>query len=444
MDESEKEKRMLECRALTFTPPAPSTGRRRRRILGCLAAAALLLPASAAAQQQTDRAVFVSRLKAEPVDYQVKLTWIDSPDIAGTCLVYRAAEEITTQNLPAAALVGTVPTGTGWFVDTPPDRAGYFYAVLLRDSAGTDYALAIPFRNKTSAAVAPATSAPEEKLAARISGLKAAVTAAGDAIEISFGTSNPARDLLLFWGSSPFTAPEDLLESASTAPLDAGTTRYTLPALTGVDYWFAVLDAGMYKLGKAEIQKGVNATAAAVSMPANAGRSSLAAAATAAHRSTPLPSLALAATVGGGQALDATGAPGLPAARKVSKAADEAIARLMKGVRRQVTKFRQPQVLPADATPSPDGEVARLQQIVRGPFLAGDITSAKKGLLDYLRLPRSQRLEAHARFYLGQVYYIEGGVREALMEFLSAEDDFYQETEPWIDACIARLVREGL
>jgi hypothetical protein len=97
--------------------------------------------------------VFVSRLKAEPIDYQVKLTWSDSPDLKGDCVVYRSLEEISSQSLARADIIGSVKTGTGYFVDTPPNRSGWFYAVLIRDSAGNLYPLLVPFRNKTTAPV---------------------------------------------------------------------------------------------------------------------------------------------------------------------------------------------------------------------------------------------------------------------------------------------------
>ena len=67
--------------------------------------------------------------------------------------------------------------GDRFYVDTPPDRGGWFYAVLIRDTIGTLYPVLVPFRNKTFAPVSPQTSAPEEQLAARVTGIKAAPTA---------------------------------------------------------------------------------------------------------------------------------------------------------------------------------------------------------------------------------------------------------------------------
>ncbi len=419
---------------------------RRRFALLCIA---LLLGAPLGAQQASAPAgdatstLFVSRLSAEPVDYQVKLSWVDPPGAKGTCLVYRSSVEITTQNIGTAQLVGKAASGTQYYIDTPPDRNGYFYAVLFEDSDGTVYPLIIPFRNKTSAPIAPTSSAPEEKLAAAITGIRAAPTTGGDGIAVSFSTSNPGRDLLLFWGTAPLTVPEDLLKTTSTAALKAGTTRYVLAALPGVDYWFAVLDSGLYKIGQTPLVKGDNVTAQPVQLPVGSGNISLRAP-VAERRALPLPSLALSFGVESGAALPAADVPDLPAERKVAPDTERAIGRLLSQLPPAAAFQPAPQVLRSDLTPSPNGEIARLQEIVQGPFLGGDMPGAQKKLDDFLSLPRSPDVEARARFYLGQVYFIEGRDRDALLEFLSAQDSFYQESAAWIDACFQKLERIDL
>ncbi len=423
--------------------------RRRRRTILCACAAVLLAGMPLGAQQvaapQTDTAntLFVSHLNVEPVDYQVKVSWLDPPDARGMCLVYRASAEITTQNVGAARLVGKAPTGTQYFIDTPPDRSGYYYAVLFQDPAGTLYPLVIPFRNKTSSPVAATTSAPEEKLAATITGITAALTSSGDGIAISFSTSSPGRDLLLFWGTAPLTVPEDLVKSTSTVSLDAGATRYVLAALPGVDYWFAVLDSGLYKLGQAPLTKGANTTARPVQLPVGSGRISLSSPGLE-RRALPLPSLSLIYDVQSGVLLPATEVPDLPPPRKVSPDTEKAIGRLMLEAPPAQSMRPSPQVLRSDMTPTPSGEIARLQEIVQGPFLGGDMAAAQKRLGDFLSLPRSAEVKARARFYLGQVYFIQGRDRDALLEFLAAEDYFYQESQAWIAACFDKLEKIDL
>ncbi|MGA2480303.1 MAG: hypothetical protein ABSG63_16260, partial [Spirochaetia bacterium] len=278
-----------------------------------------------ALQEPRTLAPFASRLRAESLDYQVKLTWRDAPDTAGSYLVYRSPKEITAENLGSALLLGTVAGGAQFYVDTPPDGSGWFYAVLLRTDEGTLYTQLIQFRNVTSTPVSPSSVAPEEALAARVSGLTAVVTPTGDSVQVSFRASNPGRDLLLFRGTSPLLQPEDLLRSVSVTQLDQGTTRYLVPALSGVDYWFAVLDAGLFKIGQAPLEKGVNTSAEPVQVPMASGRISLAPP-TLVRRTLPLPSLQINFGVQSGLPLVAGKASDSPKEMPVSSATESSVA----------------------------------------------------------------------------------------------------------------------
>jgi hypothetical protein len=406
-----------------------------RLLIVCLALAGAPIPAIA---QSGTQAAFASRLTAAAVDHQIKLTWIDTSDLKGNYLVYRSLQEITSQNIGQATFVDRVGPGVQFFIDTPPDLQAYFYAVLVQDPSGSLHSILVPFRNKTSIAVAAAASAPEQLLAARITGIRAAVSATGEGMEISFKSSNPGRDLLLFRATAPLGEPEDLLRSTSTTQLDAGTTRALVAALPGVDYWFAVLDAGMYKLGKAPLEKGANATSAAIQIPVGRGSVSLAPSA-AARRAQPLPSLTLAYGVQNGLQLASGATPELPPQAKLSLGAQKAVALLMAAVPPLRAAPRPPQVLTADTTPTPDGETAAIQAIVKGPFLGGDMAAAVLQLTDFLRLPRAPAIEAHARFYLGQAYFFQDRTRDALLEFLMADEHYYHDVEAWKDACFVKL-----
>jgi hypothetical protein len=419
-------------------------------VRGCLLSIALALASTAGWGQQAshsgvsvaDLAPFASRLKAEAVDYQVKLTWRDAPDLKGAYLVYRATEEITPESFTRATLVGAAPSGTEFFIDTPPDRQGYFYAVVIRDTTGKLYPLFIPFRNKTTTAVIVQTTAPEQDLAARITGIRAAVTPAVDGVAVTFTSSSPARDLLLFWGTAPLATAEDLLRSASATELDPGTTRYLQPALPGIDYWFAVVDAGLYKMGQVALVPGVNTTAAPVRMPMTAGRPSFVSRG-AARRIMPLPSLSIPFGVLNGEQSGDSGIVPAPPERKVSASTTRTIGLLLQGIARPSVPERAPVVLPSDSTPIPGTELSRLQQIVTGPFAGGDIAGAQKALLDFLRMRRAPQVEAHARFYLGQTCYLQGNPRDAVLEFLIAEDFYFQDVQPWKDACFQKLEAEN-
>jgi hypothetical protein len=398
----------------------------------------ILAPRIAMAQETKGQtAPYVSRLKAEAVGFQVKLTWEDPPGTAGTVIVYRAAEEITAARLAEARLLDRMPTGQGYYADTPPDRGTYFYAVLVQGPDGAPNPLLVPFRNKTAVGVAVRAAAAEESVAAVVTGIKAEVSNNGQGIEVSFRLSTLDRDLLLFWGSAPISTEDDLLRSTAKTQLDAGTTRYTFPSLPGVDIWFAVLDAGLYKVGEAPVKPGENATTDPVQIPLEAGGAALPAVDN--RRPQPLPSLAIDFGVRTGDRITGGETFPSPSSRELSVETDSAIAWLMREAGKIDAPEMKPRVLPFDRTPSPGGELSLLEGIVQGPFASGDMGAAQRLLLDFLSLRRATEVEARARFYLGQVYYFQDKVREGLLEFLTAEGSFYHETEPWKNACIRRL-----
>lgn len=253
---------------------------------------------------------------------------------------------------------------------------------------------------------------------------------------ITFQSSNADRDLLLFASNAPLASSIDLLKSTATVPLDPGTTRYLLAALPDTSYWFAVLDANLYKVGQVPLVQGLNATANPVRVPPrNAGPT---AEAVAARRAQPLPSLDPAFGVQSGVDLGDSDAPVLPAVKQVSAVTSKAITWLLNAAGQETPAPQSPALLEGD-TAAGSGETGQLLAIVHGPFRQNDMITVEKQLLDFLSLPHASQLEAHARFYLGQSYFFEGKTREALLEFLQAEDTYYLPVQAWINASLDRL-----
>ncbi len=380
---------------------------------------------------------FVSRLKATAVDNQIKVTWKDPLDVRGENLVYRSTEEITQKNVASAQLLARVPMGVGYFVDTPPEGRQYFYAVLVEDEAKKGHTLFIPFRNRTETPVAVATTATEEQLASIITGIKAEVTAGGVAIRLSYLSSNLSRDLLAFWGTSPLFTAEDLLRGALKKSIDPGMTEYRIAAVPGVDYFFAVLDAGLFKVGKTPLERGENTTLRPVRIPLTPGTAE--GSAVMGKRASPLPVLKLTKTIENGRDLPSEEPFLLPRKRTLQTATSDAVGRILSGIRLPPGPEMLPEILESDSTPAVGGESASLQYIVRGQFSEKNYPEAERLVKDFLSLRRRAEVAAKARFYLGEIYYFQNKPREAALEFLLAEDEFYHETRPWLDACFRKL-----
>ena len=204
--------------------------------------------ASASAQDPGTPVQFVSRLKAQASAESVLLTWRNPKGPAAAKLVYRHIEEIRPQTLDAATLVARLDAEVDRFEDRPPEASPYYYAVLLEGAQGKRYDLLIDFRNKTSQPVQLAAGPAEEDLAASITQLQAQVVE--DSVRLVFRSSRPQRELLLFRSAAPISAAQQLLEADAQVTLGAGVQEYTDYPIPGVEAYYAVLDAGLFKAGR--------------------------------------------------------------------------------------------------------------------------------------------------------------------------------------------------
>jgi len=271
----------------------------------------------------------------------------------------------------------------------------------------------------------------EEQLAARITGITAAA-ADGSAIEVTFVSSDPRRELLVFWGAAPMSTAEDLLRSTARAQLAAGTVRCAVPVTPGTDWWFAVLDAGLYKVGGVPLVPGENVTLRGVRVPVAAHNQQTAASPS---RTQPLPSLQLGVAVGTGRSIETGGLPEVPSERDVSPATALAIAKLLRAAGPAPRPILKVQILGKDVA----GSDPVLQSVATDTLARGDWLGAEKKLKDYLSIRRTPEIKALARFYLGQAYWFQGRLRDAFFEFLGCEDVLPRESRAWQDACLGEL-----
>ena len=146
------------------------------------------------AQDRDVFAPFVSRLKVRTEESSITITWQDTEDVDGTYLIYRHTREIGTGNFKNAVKLAELSKGTEIYLDYPPDKNTYYYAVLVRDSNGRIYELFIPFRNKSITGASVASLASQEQIAAKITGISA--TTQEDSVLISFTSSKPDRNLI--------------------------------------------------------------------------------------------------------------------------------------------------------------------------------------------------------------------------------------------------------
>ena len=157
-------------------------------------------------------------------------------------------------------------------------------------------------------------------------------------------------------------------------------------------------------------------------------------------RSAPLPYLDLGAARG-------LSTPPLPASRPLGPLARRAVeAMLREAPAREAPRLRA-QALPEElgaaagsASGAAEGnEDAALGSIATEYLLTGRLPEAEKGLRAFLAVPRPEAAAARARFYLGQVYYLQGKLQPAVLELLLARPRYYAAVEPWLENCLQRL-----
>ena len=265
-----------------------------------------------------------------------------------------------------------------------------------------------------------------------------------DAVLISFVSSKPDRELLLFRSGSALSSPRDLLNAQHPLVLEKNSTGYRDYPIPGVDVYYAVIDAGLYKIGKIDLEDGVNTLSTPVRLPTSGSRVGLPAPGPA-LRPVPLPYLLLRSGVESGQELSAAPSFLLPQAGPafLNPATAAALEDLLAGLPPLSAPPLKVMLLAADrpsggAAPVLPGEPV-LQAILSAHLLKEDYQNAALKLTDFLSLSRPQSLESRAHFYLGQALYFRGRVNEAFFEFLAAEDAHYQMVQTWLDACLFAL-----
>ncbi len=394
---------------------------------------------SAAGSPPADAFGAAGGVPASPATAGAVLSWRNSTDLKAVTRIYRHTAEIEAGNFDQAELIARLEPGEESYSDFPPAPGTYFYAVVLEDAQGNPYRLFIPFRNKSSAGIAVQRTATEENLSTEIRGLSAQVD--GDSVILRFQSSRPARELLVFRSTAPMRTPDDLLTAVAPFTLPAGSSGGTDTPVPGVDYYYAVVDAGLFRLSKSQVLPGENATLRPVQVPLETPGKP--AAASAALRPAPLPYL----LIGSGVEQAARAAPQAPfllpgSRKKLQPATARAVAELLAALPPPAGPKAGVQILAVDAAARSGGEEDALKTILLERLQPEDFAGAEAELERYLSVRRSAEIEARVHFYLAQTYYFRGLIRQALLELLLAEDRYYREVQPWLDACLGKLGAE--
>lgn len=395
----------------------------------------LLLLSILAFGQEDTLSPFVSRINAQVNEMSIVLTWKSPEGIKGKILIYRYTQEITEKNLGAAQLLMIADISKESYVDSPEDTKEYYYAVLIQDTKGVIHKVFVPYRNKTVTGVRIVDMKPEEERATIITLLKAEVS--DNSIIISFHSSKPSRYLLLYRSTSKLVDEDSLLQATTPVTLEDFTYKYTDYPVAGIEYYYAVLDAGLVKIGTIELVPGQNSLITPVMIPLGDDTAALE---PVSKRSLPLPYLDLISDIEFGGNIISSVSSYLPEQKNIRDSTEKAIEKALSRVKLEQKEFIMEQViLPVDAAGSTGGESSILQKIISEYFSKGLYYKAETQLRDYLKIKHSEDVEARSYFYLGQILFFKGAYKDALLAFLMSQEHYYAEIQPWLDACFNKL-----
>jgi hypothetical protein len=392
---------------------------------------------------------FVTGIKVEPRNNLVRLSWVDSPDAAGSVYIYRSPTPFNDTASYTLIRPIEVPYGVQSYIDEVAEGGDWYYFIASSDTEGRRYDIMLPYNNTASISleypeedvvIFEPEPDPEDEPAgvparrrqvwSGITNLRAIIR--GDGVEITFGIGDSSRIPVLYRSVTPITANRSILDAVIVqSGIGSPYMDYPVP---GIAYYYALIVEDELFSGNMEIQPGINATRDPVEIPSGYRvglRSSPD------LRSIPLPLISV-------NRVSSTGTES-SSPTPLSSRAERAVSGIKPSENFSKIPFKAPRAFKDDLeVPSGGGEDYILKNIVQGPFLRRSWEEARENLTEFLSLPRSSSAENRARFYLGQAYYYSGSYREALFEFLLIGDVFPAESGEWVQAALTAMVSRRL
>jgi len=386
-------------------------------------------------EKNTVFAPFVSRLKAVAEGTQIILTWKNSHDIQGKKLIYRYTKEITDADYKQAELIATVGQDVESYTDSPKEiDAEYYYAVLIQDKNGQVYTIFIPYRNKTTIATVISLTGSEQKNAAIVTNLKAAVN--HNKVILTFTSSKSGRSLIIYRSTQPIYSAADILKASFSQTMNSGVTSFTDVPIAGVDYYYALLDADLVKTGAVTLTLGQNSLKEPVQIPISSSTLGIP---QSYKRSFPLPTLNILWGIETGVELETPKPLLLPNKKALKPSTESAVHVLTTAMDKFPTAEPTTEILSVDKTENASGEANTLKSIINTSLVSGHYEESELQLKGFLSIRHTPELECRAHYYLAQAYYFQKQYRRAFLEFLLAQDFYYTDVQPWLDICFKKI-----
>lgn len=396
----------------------------------------ILLTAPVYSQVNSIFTPFVSRIKAESTAGSVRLSWKDTSDVDGNCIIYRHTSPLTAENLSNAVKISRIAQGVEYYEDFPPyTHTNYYYGVLMEDKASLLHKVFIPLRNLTDSAVS-ITEKTEDDSPALVTAVKA--RANENSIILGFKCSKPSAEIFIYRNTEPIEDQNDLLSANLIASLSGASSSYTDYPVPGIGYYYGIIDSNLIKTGNYIFKAGENITI----IPAEIQLKSterVGLPEVAVSRPKPLPYLSISRGFQTGRHLSPSIIDGIPPLTAISSDTEDALVSILSALPDVPSAKLEPVILKPDNTAPAGSERSILLNILETDFLSGSFSTAEDRLLEFQKIKRSREIEASIHFYLGQIYYFTKEEQKAFTEFLFAEEYYYLESRPWIESLFVNL-----
>jgi hypothetical protein len=364
----------------------------------------------------------ISSLSAVCSGSKVTLTWTAAPDVEGVNIILRSTRPVTAANYGSAESRATISVSETTWTDTLPDQSEYYYAVMTRDVDGTLYDFFLPASNSLLVPV---------KADAIIATVTTAFTTfdamtRNDAIIITWNSSVPEKNLVLYRSTSPFTDMTSLVQAVVVSTFKDDGAPYVDYPVPGVPYYYTILDEDAIRSGSATFTDALNTNRIPVEIPSmyvKIQRAKLPV-----LRSMPLPWL---------NPSSAAEIPALRFSAETEKKITELVTKSVSMSRKETKPF----IFEMDKDVRASGEAYTLQTLLSGNFSNGKWAEAIADFSAFLAIRRTEETADRTHFYLGEAQYFNGAYDAALLEFLLAEDRYYNQSKEWIERVLSEMIR---
>ncbi|MBN1518792.1 MAG: hypothetical protein JW923_01720 [Spirochaetales bacterium] len=278
---------------------------------------------------------------------------------------------------------------------------------------------------------ATASSAPEPSVRARRD---------GEGILVEFPPDAQGGRMIVYRATQKISSVASLLSASVASLSEPGVGSFNDLPVPGNDYYYAAVPERDLVAGTVSIKPGHNATTEPVSLESAEYRVALPEAGPE-SRSLPLPLVVVRKSLE--DSSEVIGDPIAPDEADIDRATRDAI-QILSGLSAPAQAPSSPRfiVFQRDLEPG-GGEEFALRAIVADYLMNGRYSEGARQLGLYLSLPRSPENTALARFYRGQALALTGSYQEAFYDLVRARDDYYQETQAWIEYVLAKLASNG-